>query len=172
MHKFIEEHIYSKVARGFSSVNKAAKLFQGFLDLEDTLIFPDYYRARTMLREGEEAYKDALRNAKKMLGPLPAYVKEDYLKWREEFLEQNQILAKGNELEELRKELETSEFLNQWMTGEDIDKSLDQHYHSQQEGKRRLVNIKVRIILDKLKEVLINTKELQNQTMKKQQENL
>ncbi len=172
MHKFIEEHIYSKVARAFTSVNKAAKLFQGFLDMEDTSIFPDYYRARNKLREGEEAYKDALRNAKKMLGPLPEYVKDDYLQWREEFLEQHQILAKGNELEELRKELETSDFLNQWMTEEDIDKSLDQHYHSQQEGKRKMVNIKVRIILDKLKEVLINTKELQKQTMKKQQENL
>jgi len=172
MHKFIEEHIYSKVARCFNSVNKAAKLFQGFLDMEDTSIFPDYYRARTMLREGEEAYKDALRNAKKMLGPLPEYVKEDYLKWRAEFLEQHQVLAKNQELEELRKELETSDFLNQWMTAEDICESLDQYYHSQQEGNRKLANIKVRIILDKLKEVLINTKELQKQTMKKQQINL
>jgi len=98
MHKFIEEHIYAKVGRSFSSVNIAAKLFQGFLDLEDTSIFPDYYRARTMLREGEEAYKDALRNAKKMLGPLPEYVKEDYLKWRTEFLEQHQVLAKRKEI--------------------------------------------------------------------------
>ncbi len=169
MHKFVEEHIYSKVAMGFSNINKAVKLFQGFLDMEETSIFPDYYRARSMLREGEEAYKAALRNAKKMLGPLPEYVKEDYLKWREEFLEKHQILAKGNELEELRNELETSGFLNQWMKEEDISKSLDQHYHSQQEGKRRLVNIKVRIILDKLKEVLLNSKELQKQTMKKQQ---
>ena len=164
-----EAHIIPNVQKSLGSLNESIRLFEELLHDEAPPSQADYYRARSLAKEGESAFQDALRGAKKLLGPLPDYTSEEFRQRRREFLEQNRILARGKELEDCRSELRQDGFLNRLMSVEEIDALLDLHYHSQQEGQRKLENIKVRIVLDKLSELLIHARELQKQAVLRQQ---
>ena len=167
-----ESQIFPKVQKSLDSLNEAVTLFENYLR-EDVASTPgDYYRARNLLKEGAAIFQEALKNAKKLLGPLPEYATVEFRNWRQEFLEKYHILAHSQELEECLLELHQDEFLTQIMEGEEIDALLNLHYHSQQEGNRKLAHIKVRIVLDKLSEVLIHAKELQKQALIKQKQAL
>lgn len=164
-----EKQIHPKVVKCFESLDRSIQLFEKFLESGLTSTPAEYYKARNSLREGEKAYRDALKNAKKLLGPLPEYVTQDYQKWRDEFLEQHHILAKCQEYEDLRAELTGDEYLQELMTEEEIAELLHINYQNQQEGKRKLSNIKIRIILTKLNAKLSHAKELQKQALARQQ---
>ena len=164
--------IFPKVQKSLDNLNEAVTLFEHYLR-EDVAAAPgDYYRARNLLKQGDSFFQEALKNAKKLLGPLPDYATEEFQKWRQEFLENYHILALCQELEACSLEMHQDEFLNQILEGEEIDALLNLHYHSQQEGNRKLAHIKVRIVLDKLSELLIHAKELQKQVSIKQQQAL
>lgn len=160
-----DKQIHPKVVRCFECLGRSIELFEGFLASGGITASAEYYQARNSLREGEKAYQDALKNAKKLLGPLPEYVTQDYQKWRDEFLEQHHILAKCREYEDLRAELSADEQLRELMTEEEISELLHLNYQTQQEGKRKLSNIKIRIILTKLNSLLSQAKELQNKAL-------
>jgi hypothetical protein len=164
-----EKQIFPKVYRSHQSLQLSIQLFENFLDDSEASVPGDYYRARKLLKEGDTALQEALMNAKKLLGPMPEYATAEYKQWREEFLEKYQILAKCSELKECQSELSSDEFLSQLMPPEEVDAMLKLHFHSQQEGKRKLENIKVRIVLDKLHQMLTHAKELQKQALIKQQ---
>ena len=164
-----EVHIFPKVQKSLDSLNESIGLFENFLR-EDIIASPgDYYRARNLAKEGEAAFKDALKNAKKLLGPMPEYASDEFRAWRTEFLDRHNILAHCEDLEACRMEFKQDEFLNEIMSEEEIHALLNLHFHSQQEGNRKLANIKVRMVLDKLNEMLIHAKELQKQALIKQQ---
>jgi len=164
-----EAQIFPKVQKSLDSLNESIRIFERFL-LEDEPPAPaDYYRARNLAKEGEIAFNEAVNNAKKLLGPMPEYAAEDFRQWRKEFLEKHSILAHCRELEACRLELRQDRFLNLIMSEEEIDALLNLHYHSQQEGHRKLENIKVRVVLDKLSEMLIHVRELQKQALVRQQ---
>jgi len=74
--------------------------------------------------------------------------------------------------ESLESEFFKDEILRKWMTVEEMKKFLKENIHSQRVGKRKLVNIKVRMIIDKLKELLRQARDLQKEVFKKQQESL
>ena len=42
-----------------------------------------------------------LNNAKKLLGPIPEYSSEEFIKWRAEVLDKQKILVKNKEFEDL-----------------------------------------------------------------------
>ncbi len=164
-----EVHIFQKVQRSLDSLNESIELFENFLR-EDVATSPgDYYRARNLAKEGGAAFQEALKNAKKLLGPMPDYASDEFKAWRSEFLEKHNILAHCQDLEACRLEFHQDTFLAEIMSGEEMDALLNLHFHSQQEGHRKLANIKVRVILDKLNEMLIHVKELQKQALLKQQ---
>jgi len=164
-----EKQIFPKVYRSFENLQLSIQLFETFLDDSKAGVPGDYYRARKLLKEGSAAFQEALKNAKKLLGPMPEYATAEYKQWREEFLEKYHILAKCSEFKECQAELITDDFLSQWMPPEEIEALLHLHFQSQQEGKRKLENIKVRIILDKLHQMLTHASELQKQALVKQQ---
>jgi len=169
MNKDTEAQIFPKVQKSLDSLNESIRLFEHFLSEGKPPSQADYYRARNLAKEGEIAFKDALKNAKKLLGPLPEYATEAFRAWRREFLEKHSILAQCQELEACRAELRQDSFLRWIMADEEIDALLNLHFHSQQEGQRKLENIKVRVVLDKLSELLIHSRELQKQALVKQQ---
>jgi hypothetical protein len=103
---------------------------------------------------------DALKNAKELLGPSAAYTTEAYQKWRDELLEEFQILAMSQEYEALKSELFRDEYLRKWMDEQNIERLLKKHFQTQQTGKRKLSNIKVRIILDRLEDLITQAEEL------------
>jgi hypothetical protein len=167
-----EKQIFPKVQRSHEHFQQSIQMFEDYLDDSNPSTPGDYYRARKLLKEGEIAYHEAIKNAKKLLGPMPEYATEEYKHWREEFLTKYRVLATCSELSECEAELSADEIISQIMPPEEIQALLQLHYQSQQEGNRKLENIKVRIVLDKLHQMLTHASELQKQALLKHQNSL
>lgn len=168
MQKGTENLVYQKAAKCWEHVNKAIGIFDTLLDGKEASHSPEYYKARNLLRDAEGFFKEAKENAKKLLGPTPPYSSEDYQKWRDKLLEDFHILALGREFEVLRSELISDEFLCRWMDEESIGVYLKKHFQQQQSGKRKLANIKVRIILDRLEELIDIAREMNKRAVQGQ----
>ena len=158
-----ENLIYQKAAKCWECVDKAILLFSVTINRKGDPSLPDYYMAKNLLRDADGFYNEALQSAKKLLGPPPSYSSLDYLKWRDKLLEEFQILATGQEYESLRSELMGDEFLRTRMSEDLIDTLLKKHFHSQQSGKTKLPNIKARMILERLEELIAEAEELNKQ---------
>jgi hypothetical protein len=169
MQQGTENLIYQKASKCWEYVDKSIEIFDTLLQHEGDFNTPDYYKARNLLRDAEGFLNDALKNAKKLLGPTPAYTSENYQKWRDELLEEFQILAMSQEYEELKSELFGDDFLCEWLDKKSIESLLKKHFQTQQTGKRKLSNIKVRIILDCLDELITQAKEMNKRSIQKQQ---
>ena len=130
-----EKLIYPKASKGFNSLYKAIDLFEKFLDETHAATSPEYYSARKFYKEGKTYGEEALKNAKRLLGPMPEYVTDEYLRWRENLLEHYHILAKSQELKALHEELIKDDYLAQLMAPEEIKHFLDLVYPSQKAGK-------------------------------------
>lgn len=162
-----ENLLYFRVSDCFNSLKLAVHTFMDYLKGEGAASSPEYYKARNYLRDGEKSYQEAFNEAKRLLGPMPPHSGADIEKWRMEFLEQHKILASGKELEEMKAEVLSDEYLKQWMSQDDIERLLAMDFEAQRTGKRKLANIKVRILLDKLKELDTQAKELNKKAMDK-----
>jgi hypothetical protein len=167
MEKKIENILYFKAGVSFDHLKLAIKTFEAYLATEGTEGTPVYYRARNFLRDGEKYYQETLSEAKKLLGPLPPYSSADFEKWRKDFLSQHRIQIEAQEYDQIKEELAQNGQLSQWIGSEDIERLLVRDYEAQKVGKRKLANIKVRIILDRLQELLGRAGELKNKAMAK-----
>lgn len=172
MDKYVEKIIVQKVSKSFDCLNKSIQAFKRLLKEDAYSGSSEYYRARSYLRDGEIFFKEALKEAKKFLGPIPEYASQDFEKWRFDMLEKSRVLAKTQNLELLQSELSEDKFLNEWMDKKEIGNLLEKDFQAQQTGKRKLSNIKVRIAIEKLKELISQAKELKKNAMEKQQMNV
>ncbi len=144
--------IYPNAAKCLECVNQAIHIFNDIL--EDKVGQEMFYKARGYLRDGKSYFEKALKEAKKLLGPLPDYVKDDYKTWRKQITDQQAILTESLDYEMLLKELQQDDFLKLVLSDDNIQRHLQDHYDRQQEGQRKLAHIKVRILLDELQERL------------------
>ncbi|UCE40847.1 MAG: hypothetical protein JSV17_15600 [Candidatus Aminicenantes bacterium] len=169
MQQSTENLIYQKASKCWECVNKSVQLFSELLKAERDFNAADYYKARNLLQDADRCFKETLENSKKLLGPIPPYCSDDYQKWRDELLEEFQILAMSHEYEDLKSELIKDEFLRRLMDEESIELLLKKHFQTQQSGKRKLSNIKVRIILDRLEDLINHAKDMNKSAVQKQQ---
>jgi hypothetical protein len=167
MNKREENQLYLKTATCFDTLRLAIETFEGFLREASPASSPSYYKARNYLRDAEKFHQEVFKEAKRLLGPMPVYASADFEKWRQDFLSQHQILAASQEREAVKEELLADGRLSQWMSGADIERLLSKNFEAQKTGKRKLANIKVRIILDKLTELLAEAQELSKKAMEK-----
>ncbi|MFC2164890.1 hypothetical protein ACFLT2_07840 [Acidobacteriota bacterium] len=167
--KQIEVQIFPHVTKCFEDLDAAITIFRKFLDEGSAFDMAEYYKARNYVKEAGAQFQGALKNAKKYLGPLPEYASKEVMQRRTELLDKQNILAKGQEFEALKSELLQDHLLKEWLTEQEIEDSLGSHFHSQQEGKRKLANIKIRMVLDKLQDLLAQAKEMQKEAFAKQQ---
>lgn len=165
-----EQHVYPKASKSFENLTRAIQIFEDYVKEDSTSVPGDFYRARNFLKEGEKYYLESLAKAKKLLGPLPEYVTEDYQKWREEFVEKYLLVIKSHEMQDVLDELLQDEFLKVWMTKEEIENLLNLNYLSQKEGKRKISNIKIRILLHRLTELTLQAQDLQKRALEKQKQ--
>ncbi len=147
-----DKWIYPDAAKCLECVNQAIRIFNDIL--EDNAGQEMFYKARGYLRDGKSYFEKALKEAKKLLGPLPDCVKDDYRTWRKQITERHEILAESLDYEMLLKELQQDDFLKLVLSDNDIQRHLKDHYDRQQEGQRKLAHIKIRILLDELQERL------------------
>jgi len=168
MEKFAAAQIFPKVSKCFEDIRAATEIFRGLLEEGAEFDFAEYYRGRNCVKDADVMYQEGLKNAKKLLGPIPEYSSEEFLKWRAEVLETQKILAENKEFDALKSELLKDDFLQEWMSEQEISDLLEVHYLAQQDGKRKLVNIKARIVFARLFELLAEVKNMQKKAFAKQ----
>jgi hypothetical protein len=169
MQGITENIIYQKAAKCWECVNESVEIFSDMMKEGGVFNTVELDKARSALRDADGFFKEAIKNAKKLLGPLQEYATDDYQKWRDELLEEFQILAMSQEYEDLKSELLEDEFLRRWIDEENIVLLLKKHFQTQQSGKRKLSNIKVRIILDRLEELIYLAEDMNKRAAQKQQ---
>lgn len=165
----IEREIYIRSSRSYSVLTEAIQVFRNYIQDVTAANDPEYYRARNFLREGKAFYDQTIQDAKKLLGPIPIYAAKDFEGWRSQVLVENKIVVKGETLEELRAELTVDDFVKTMMSAEEVEAYIKAYYDEQKSGKRKLANIKIRMILDKLASLVAEGQELQKTAQRKQQ---
>jgi len=165
----IEREIYIRASRSFAILSDAIKAFGAYLEPQVAAASPEYYRARNLLKEGKAFYDQSLLDAKKLLGPVPIYAAKDFEKWRSQVLVENKIVVQGQTAEELLRELSADDFLRTIMSPAEIGAYLAAHFETQRSGKRKLANIKIRMVLDRLAGLVAEGQELQKTAQRKQQ---
>jgi hypothetical protein len=163
----IENVLYIKASGCFDSLRLAVLSFEEFLKEPVAHAAPIYYRARNYLRDAKKFYDEVLEEARRLMGPLPMYSALDFEKWRAEFLAKHHIVVVSQDYHSLRDELLANGQLVQWMGRENIERLLAEDFEPQMRGKRKLENIKVRIILDQLKENIAAAEELNKTAMER-----
>lgn len=165
----IEREIYIRASRAFAVLSESIRTFQAYLEPGSAASSPEYYKARNLYKEGKAYYDQTLQDAKKLLGPIPIYAAKDFEKWRAEALVQNKIVVQGRTEEDLLRELVDDEFLKTIMGPSEIGAYLSANFETQRSGKRKLENIKVRMVLDRLAGLVRAGQELQQRAQRKQQ---
>jgi hypothetical protein len=163
----IENVLYIKASGCFNSLRLAILSFEEFLKEPVATAAPIYYRARNYLRDAKKFHNEVLEEARRLMGPLPKYSAVDFEKWRADFLAQHHIVVESRDYDSLREELLANGQLVQWMGRENIERLLAKDFEPQQRDKRKLENIKVRIILDQLREDLAAAEELNKTAMER-----
>jgi len=167
MSKTTENLLYIKAGSCFDLISLAQAAFAEFLQEPGTEALPKYYRARNYLRDAESAYNEAFREAKRLVGPLPPYSSPEFEKWRSEFVTQYSILAAGQDLDSLKDDLLKDGLISQHISPGDVDRLLAKNFETQRRGKRKLENLKVRILFDKLGELMSATQGLAREAREK-----
>jgi hypothetical protein len=165
----IEREIFIRSSRSYSVLTEAIQIFRDYLQNTTASNDPEYYRARNYLKEGKAFYEQSLQDAKKLLGPIPIYAAKDFEGWRSQILTENKIVVTGQTLEELQAELAVDDFVKTMMNAAEIEAYLKACFDKQKSGKRKLANIKMRMVLDKLASLLAEGQELQKKAQRKQQ---
>lgn len=165
----LEKEIFIKAGRSYELLQESIKLAQELIAGNVAVNDPRYYRARNFLKEGKAYLDQTIQHARKLLGPIPIYAAKDFDKWREQILVENKIIIKGESVEEIVSDLEADNLMKSIFDANEIREYLSRNYEIQKKGKRKLTNIKIRMIIDKLIGLQTEAVELNKQAQKKQQ---
>jgi hypothetical protein len=169
MASLTERNIYIKASRSQELLSNSIQTYKEYLRDEVTASDPAYYRARNFLKEGKSFFEETLKEAKKLLGPMPVYAAKEFETWKINVLEENRIIVHGENRDDLLATLKNDAFIKTMMSEAEIETYIGDHFDTQRSGKRKLANIKVRMILDKLLSLAAQGQELQNAAQKKHQ---
>ena len=153
MEEWIVKDIFLKAKKSLEKMNESLRLFKEFVEEGQTQDLKKYYLARTFLKEGRKFIEEMVKDAKKFLGPLPAYLSKEIVEARTKLLKATKVVVLSQDYEGLVAELLGDEFMKSFMSSEEINAFLKEHYQKEQLGKRKLPNIKARIVIDKLQRV-------------------
>ncbi len=165
----IEREIFIKASRGYEILRNALEVFHEYMKTESLPSSPEYYRARNLLKEGRVFCQDVVQVAKKLLGPVPVYAPREYEELRRQTLEENRVTVQGEDPGVLKSQLADDAFLRSMMSESEIDAYLRDHFEAQRSGKRKLMNIKARMMIDKLYALLEQCLTAQKEAQRKQQ---
>ncbi len=164
-----ERSIYIKISKSHELFSKSIQAYQRYLQNDVAASDPIYYRARNLLKEGKIFFDETLKEAKKLLGPIPVYAGKEFETWKTRVLEENRIVIHGESPDEVKAALVGDEFIKNMMSEAEIEAYVMDHFDAQRSGKRKLVNIKVRMMLDKLLSLAGQGQELQKAAQIKHQ---
>jgi len=169
MEEWVVKNILIKARKSLEKLSESIGLFKEFLNRGDIQDLSKYYLARNYLREGQKFREETLVDAKKFLGPQPVYTPMDVAAARMRLLQAAKIVAMSPNYDGLAVELLEDEFLKSFMSSEEVKGYLLRNKKSQQSGKRKLPNIKIRIVIDKLKKIELEASVWQKKAAEKVQ---
>lgn len=153
MEEWIVKDIFLKAKKSLDKMNDSLRLFKEFIEEGTTQDLKKYYLARTFLKEGQKLCEEMMKDAKKFLGALPAYLSKEIIETRTRLLKATKVVVLSQDYEGLVAELLGDGFMKSFMSSEEIKIFLKENFQKQQLGKRKLPNIKARMVIDKLKRV-------------------
>ena len=165
----VEREIYIRAYRSYELLRQAGQVFQDYLEDKIPANDPSYYRARHLLKEGKAFFDQTIADAKKLLGPVPIYAVGDFSEWRARVLEDNKIVVHGETPETLQEELTKDDFIQSIMPAEEVVAYIQNRFETQRSGKRKLIHMKMRMIIDKLAGLLLEDQEILKKAQRKQQ---
>ncbi len=158
--RLIQGDIFINAVRCHDLLMKANEVFGDYLRKKFPPKAPEYYQARNFLREGQALYEDILKKAKQLLGPIPPYAAPDYEEKRIQVLDENKVIVRGMSVEAVKEEMLKDEIVTKIMTPAEVERYVQAHFISQGSGKRKLANMKVRMIIDRLQSLAAKAREL------------
>jgi hypothetical protein len=161
-----ERDLFLHAAKSHELLQKAVQTFSHYLEKKLPPKSEQYYQARSYLKQGQGYLDETLKKAKLLLGPVSPYSPQEVEKQRAQLLIENKIIARGLNLNDLREELVRDEFLKTIFSPEEVAAYLKANFISQSSGQRRLANIKVRMIIDRLQTLRAKGQELQTAAQK------
>jgi hypothetical protein len=161
----IERDIFLHAGKSNELLKKAIRTFEAYLKLPPKS--QEYYQARSFLKQGQGALEETLQKSKQLLGPLSPYSPQEVEGQRAKLLAENKIIVMGLSMADLGRELTEDEFLGTIVSPDEIANYLKKHFVSQSSGKRKLANIKMRMIIDKLQLLAARGQELQTAAQKR-----
>lgn len=164
-----EHEIYSHAAQAFDKLRAALEALTEFMNPETPPHLPIYYKGRNYMKEGKMFLDAAIKDAKKLLGPAPAYSSQEFQKWRDATLAENRIVLQSRNPEDLAIELSGDGFVAGFATNQEISEYVRKNFEDQGKGKRKIENMKVRLILDALITLHDRVQKLQKKAQRKQQ---
>ena len=155
MHNYINNPLYKKVNDSFVLLERSIQNFDKSLHEKNlTELKKAYYFARNCRRAGEEYYQRALNNTRSLTIPYT------------NFLEKNQILVKVVTFKDVAAEITGDKAIRNWMSEEETKAFLKDYFIEQTKGRRKIFNIKLRMVLKKLEKLLSVSQELEEKAKK------
>jgi len=146
----IEDVFRAKVSRCLDLLQSSLKAIRT-LSERPKIEANEYYRLRNQVREAKAAFEEVKKEARRLFGPPPAYAPRDFEKRREENLERLRLLVKSEEKEKIAEELFQDELIGRYFNLEEVKHFVEEQFESQKKGKRKLVNFKARLFIEKIK---------------------
>ncbi|MCR4396850.1 MAG: hypothetical protein NUW07_08995 [Candidatus Saccharicenans sp.] len=162
-----------KLRSAYEALVQSVSLFRLYLDDRTAASSPEYYRAKSLLKEGKLFFEEVMKEARKLLGPLPPYSTPEYAKWREETA-RDLKLALGDRIdyEEVKKVLLSDACLPRLFSAEELESYLQKYFEHQGKGKRKMENLKCRLAIARLSDLIREGEELLQKAQKKLQSTL
>lgn len=162
-----------KVKSAYEALIQSVSLFRLYLDDQTAASSSEYYRAKSLLKEGKLFFEEVMKEAKKLLGPLPPYSTPEYAKWREETARDLKlVLGDRVDYEEIKKLLLSDACLSRLFSAEELESYLQKYFEHQSKGKRKMENLKCRIAIARLNDLIQEGEELLQKAQKKLQSSL
>lgn len=144
------KNILIKARKSKEKIVESIQLFQAFMSSEESGDLSKYYLARNRLKDGQALLEETLGEAKKFLGPQPGYSSEENIERRMKVLRDSRVIIESRTMDACEAELLADEYLKGFMNPDEVVGYIREVGDYQTPGKRKIQNIKVRMVIDQL----------------------
>ncbi|MGQ9470323.1 MAG: hypothetical protein ACUVR0_01355 [Candidatus Aminicenantales bacterium] len=127
---------------------------------ESRVSINQYYRLRNQVREAKTYLEELTKEAHRLFGPAPVYAPPDFEEKRLHTLQKTRLIIETKEKEAILAELIQDEIIKRFFEPEEVSSYVERFYETQSQGKRKLANLKARLIIEKIKQNLAQAESL------------
>jgi len=164
-----ERDLFIKSARSRETLLKSIETFSAYLKESGKQDSPLYYQARNFLKDGKACYEEAVKEARKLLGPIPNYVPDAVKTSKARFLAENKVVIEARKSQDIESEIAADDFFSGWVSRHEIRENLARYLAPQDQERRKTANVKIRMMLDMLDDILQRARKLEGEARLKHQ---